>query len=378
MKGNNTMKILYVTTIGATMRFFKDFVKQLSEEGHTVEIATNEKLAPVHDAVSELGFKVHQISCVRTPFNKGNIKAIRQLKKIVSENEYDIVHCHTPIAAMCTRLACINQRKKGTKVFYTAHGFHFYKGAPLKNWLIYYPIEKICSYFTDTLITINKEDYALAQKKMKAKKIEYVAGVGLDTKRFLGCELSDGQKLEMRKEIGVPENAKLLLSIGELNQNKNHQIVLKALSLINNDDIHYAIAGIGSKGEYLKNLAKEFGLEERFHLLGYRKDVEKLYKSADCLVHPSFREGLPVSVMEAMCSGLALVVADNRGNSDLCEDGTNGFICSPFKPEEFANSIKKLLDDENLRKRFGKQNIEKIKQFDVFNVITKMEQIYFN
>ena len=374
MKGNKTMKILYVTTIGATMRFFKDFVKQLSEEGHTVEIATNEKLVPVHDAVRELGCKVHQISCVRTPFNKGNLKAIRELKKIVSENEYDIVHCHTPIAAMCTRLACINQRKKGTKVFYTAHGFHFYKGAPLKNWLIYYPIEKICSYFTDILITINKEDYVLAQKKMKAKRIEYVAGVGLDTSRFRNCVVDVKAK---REEIGVPEDAFFVMSVGELNKNKNQETIIRAISQIDNKNIHYALAGRGALVEHLRSVAEECGIGDRVHILGLRNDIAELYKSADVCCFPSFREGLGMAAIEAMTSGLPLVAANNRGTREYCKDGHNGFMCNPFEPKEFAEAIQKLIDDSELRAKFSQINADEALRFDVSNINEELSKIYF-
>ena len=156
------MKILYITTIGGTMNFFQSFIQRLVQEGHTVDIACNNTTSKVAGFYYELGCNVYAIQTSRSPLNKGNIRAIRQIKTLVENNHYDIVHCHTPIAAMCTRIACRRARKQGTKVFYTAHGFHFYKGAPLKNWLVYYPVEKICSYFTDILITINREDYALS------------------------------------------------------------------------------------------------------------------------------------------------------------------------------------------------------------------------
>ena len=182
------MKILYVTTIGTTMGFFKSFIKKLSDDGNQVELACN-NTANVPEFYVENGFKIHSIDCSRAPINKGNFKAVNQLKKIVENGHFDIVHCHTPIAAACCRIACRKVRKNGTKVIYTAHGFHFYKGAPFINWLVYYPIEKICSHFTDVLITINTEDYALAQKKMKAKSIQYVPGVGIDTEKFTNCTL---------------------------------------------------------------------------------------------------------------------------------------------------------------------------------------------
>ena len=367
------MKILYVTTIGATMGFFRDFIKKLINEGHTVDIATNQSTSKVPEIYEELGCKIYNISCTRSPLNKNTVRAIGEIKKIVNENEYDIVHCHTPIAAMCTRLACIKARKKGTKVFYTAHGFHFYKGAPLKNWLMYYPIEKICSYFTDTLITINKEDYALACKKMKAKKIEYVHGVGLDTQKIFNTVVDRQKK---REELGISDEAVMLLSVGELNQNKNHETVIKALAQVNDKNVHYFIAGTGGKEEYLKSLAEDLGISENVHILGFRSDVVELYKSADVFVHPSFREGLPVSLMEAMCSGLPCIVSQIRGNQDLVENSLNGFCCNPFNEREFADAIEKFVADKKMREEMGKQNIEKVKLFDISNVINDMEKIY--
>lgn len=308
------MKILYVTTVGMTMNFFKALVGELIKEGHAVDIACNEDEYKVDDFFQKLGCKVYHIGCVRSPLSKSNLEAVKELKKIVSENHYDIVHCHTPVAGVCTRLACKSFRKNGLKVIYTAHGFHFYQGAPLKNWLVYYPIEKYCSRFTDVLITINQEDYALAKKKMKAKKTEYVPGVGIDVDKFRNTVVDRTAK---RKELGIPENAFLLLSVGELNANKNHQIVIRALAQLNDSNIHYMIAGKGDLHDELIDLANRLGVSEQVHLLGYRKDVAELYKTADVYCLPSIREGLNVSVMEAMASGLPVICSCIRGNTDL-------------------------------------------------------------
>ena len=369
------MKILYVTTIGATMGFFRDFIKKLINEGHTVDIATNQSTSKVPEIYEELGCKIYNISCTRSPLNKNTVRAIGEIKKIVNENEYDIVHCHTPIAAMCTRLACIKARKKGTKVFYTAHGFHFYKGAPLKNWLMYYPIEKICSYFTDTLITINKEDYALACKKMKAKKIEYVHGVGLDTQKIFNTVVDRQKK---REELGISDEAVMLLSVGELNQNKNHETVIKALAQVNDKNVHYFIAGTGGKEEYLKSLAENLGLSENVHILGFRSDVVELYKASDICVFPSIREGLGKAALEGMAAGLPLIASSNRGSRDYANDGENALICDCFSVEQFADAIKKLVADEKLRETMGAKNIEKVKPFDFSNALSEMKKIYFN
>ena len=369
------MKLLYVTTVGGTMGFFKELVKQFIEEGHMVDIATNQSTSKVPEIYEELGCKIYNISCTRSPLNKNTVKAIGEIKKIVKEDEYDIVHCHTPIAAMCTRLACIKARKKGTKVFYTAHGFHFYKGAPLKNWLIYYPIEKICSYFTDVLITINKEDYSLACKKMRAKRIEYVHGVGLDTQKIYNTVVDRQKK---REELGISDEAVMLLSVGELNQNKNHETVIKALAQVNDKKVHYFVAGRGSKEEYLKSLAENLGLSENVHILGFRSDVVELYKAADICVFPSIREGLGKAALEGMAAGLPLIASNNRGTRDYAIDGENALICDCFSVEQFADAIKNLSNDKKLREKMGAKNIEKVKPFDFSTALSEMKKIYFN
>ncbi len=280
------MRILYVTTVGLTMGFFKSFIRDLIAQGHTVDIACNETDFPVDPFYKNMRCTVYPLSCSRSPLKTDNLRAIREIRDLVSANRYDIVHCHTPVAAACTRIACRKARKAGTKVIYTAHGFHFYKGAPRKNWLIYYPVEKLCARLTDTLITINQEDYALAQKKLHAKRVAYVPGVGIDVAAFADATVDRTAK---RTEIGVPADAFLLLSVGELNENKNHATVVRAVAAADSANVHYAIAGRGEQHQALLDLADSLGISDQIHLLGYRQDVAELYKTADVFVHPSFR-----------------------------------------------------------------------------------------
>lgn len=367
------MKILYITTIGGTMNFFKNLIKQLIDEGHTVDIATNETEYPVDNYYKELDCKIYPISCTRSPFNKGTFTAISEIKQIVADNKYDIVHCHTPIAAMCTRLACKKYRKNGGKVYYTAHGFHFYKGAPLKNWLMFYPIEKVCSYLTDTLITINQEDFNFAKKHLNAKNTEYVPGVGIDTAFFANTKIS---RKEKRAELQIPEDAILLTSVGELNDNKNHQIILHAMSQLNNKDIYYVIAGVGENADKLLALAKELNLENNFKLLGYRKDVAEIYKASDICCFPSIREGLGLAAIEGMATGLPIVAAENRGTRDFCENGVNGFLCSPFSADEFAQAINKIINSTELTKKINEINISTINRFNVIMINQTMCEFY--
>ena len=366
------MKVLYVTTVSMTMGFFPEHIKMLLNEGHTVEIATNcEK--PVPEIYNTLGCKVHDIPFSRSPFSKNNLKAYKMLKQLVESEHYDIVHTHTPNASMIARLACREVRKQGTRVFYTAHGFHFFKGAPLKNWLMYYPVEKFCARFTDVLITINKEDYALAQKKMPAKKVCYVPGVGIDLSKIQNTQCD---RNEVRKSMGVPEDCILLLSIGELNVNKNHQIVLKALAKLNNKNVHYAIAGLGEQNENLLNLAKNLGVEKQFHLLGYRTDVPAIAKSSDVFCFPSHREGLGLAALEAMACGLPLVTSNVHGINDYSQDEVTGYKCSPIEENVWCDKIKELINNPSKSIKFGENNRKIAAQFSTEQIIHYMRDIY--
>lgn len=368
------MKILYVTTIGMTMGFFTSLIRKLMDEGHTVDIATNESTSAVPEFYKNAGCTVHQISCSRSPFDTGNIKAVGQIKKIVSENGYDIVHCHTPIAAACTRLACRKARKKGVKVFYTSHGLHFHNGAPLKNWLIYYPVEKFCAHFTDVLITINNEDYERAKKKLKAKKVEYVPGVGVDIEKFGSAEVDKRQK---RSELGVPEDAFLLLSVGEVNENKNHKVILKAMAKVNDGNVHYAVAGEGNQKAPLLALAKELGIGERVHLLGYRKDINELCAVSDAFCFPSYREGLGLAAIEGMIYGLPIITSDVHGINDYSVNGVSGYKCDPDDSEGFADAVRKLLADPEKREEMARHNRQYARKYDVSGIIAQMKKIYY-
>lgn len=352
------------------MNFFNSYIKQLLDEGHKVDVATNGSSSKVPSCYREWGCAIYQIDTARSPLKKGNIRAIKQLKELVEKEKYDIVHCHTPVAAMCTRLACRSARKKGTKVFYTAHGFHFYKGAPLKNWVLFYPVERLCAHFTDVLITINKEDYALAQKKLKAKRVEYVPGVGIDLEKF-GHAVVD--KAAKRKELGVPEDATLILSVGELNANKNHETVIRAIEEL---DVYYIIAGKGELQDHLQNVIDSLGMTKRVKLLGYRTDVAELYKTADVYVLPSIREGLNASVMEAMSSGLPCVISRIRGNTDLIADTEGGFLCDTFDRSTYAKNINLLSNEQSLREAMGQNNLANIKKFSTETVSKIVHKLY--
>lgn len=361
-------KVLFVASImGHFKAFHMPYIEYFKEKGYQVEAAAKPKEGLVVCEVQ------HNIDFERQPLKLKNISAYEKLRKIIRSGNYEIIHCHTPVAAMMTRLAARRARKMGTRVIYTAHGFHFFKGAPIKNWLIYFPVEWLCSFFTDDLITINREDFAFAKKHLHAKKIHYVPGVGVNIDKFKNITVDRDKK---REELRIPKDSIAVLSVGELNDNKNHETVLRAIASLDRKDIVYVICGKGGKKEYLENLAKELGMEDRLILAGFRTDVAEIYKCCDIFAFPSKREGLPVSVMEAMAAGLPCVVSDIRGNNDLIKDGENGFLCSPITVDAFADKILRLLKDIELRKKIGEDNQEFAKKFSLENSISEMKKIY--
>jgi glycosyltransferase involved in cell wall biosynthesis len=363
------MKILYVTTISNTVNaFLIPHIQLLVEQGHQVDMAFN-IVQEVNPELIKMGCKIHNIEFQRSPLDRKNYLAYKNLKKLIQNEGYDLIHTHTPVASACVRLAC--RKMQGVKVIYTAHGFHFFKGAPLINWLVYYPIEKYLAKYTDILITINKEDYNRAKSSFKADRVVYIPGVGLDTQRFDTILVDKSSK---RKELGLPEDAIIILSVGELNKNKNHETVIRAVAKLNNPAIYYVICGRGPLEDNLRRLSKELGLENRVKLLGYRKDIIEICKTAEIFVFPSFREGLSVALMEAMACGLPVICSDIRGNRDLMENSESGQLVKPNDFEEFAKSINKvLMCNEN---RIDVNNKVAIKAFDIRNIVQRMQEIY--
>ena len=365
-------KVLFVATVVKThiMEFHIPYLKMFKEEGWETAVASKNDYENPEDCKIPFCDTYYDIPFERFPLKMRNIQSYKLLKSIINEQNYDIIHCHTPVGAMLARLAAISTRKKGTKVIYTAHGFHFFKGAPLINWLIYYPVEWICSFMTDTLITINQEDYLLAKKHMHAKKIEYVPGVGIDLNKF---NIGNLNKINERKKLNIPENAKILLSVGEVNKNKNHETVIRALKQIDNSNLYYLIVGRGVLMDDLKKLIVELNLEQKVFLLGYRQDVKKFYSISDVFVFPSFREGLSVALMEAMACKLPVICSKIRGNTDLI-DNDGGLLINPNSVNDFENSIKGIFMKD--LKTLGEYNSIKIKKFDIKVVIGQVKKIY--
>lgn len=364
------MKILYVTTISNTMSFFTGHINMLLEQGHTVDLACN-MVGQIDSGLIAQGCRVYDLKFQRSPLKKENYTAFKELKNIIEEEKYDVIHTHTPIASACVRYACKNMNN--IKVIYTAHGFHFFKGAPFKNWLIYYPVERYLAKYTDTLITINEEDFERAKSSFKASNVEYIPGVGLDTKKVSQVVVDKTMK---RRELGIPEDGFVILSVGELNKNKNHEAIVKAVAKLNDPNIFYIICGKGALDQHLKTLIKKFGLEGQIKLLGHRRDILEILKVSNVFAFPSYREGLSVALMESMASGLPIICSDIRGNKDLVKHEQGGYLVNPEDIDGFTQLIGRLSRDQELRYKMGMFNREKVSKFDLEIVTERMREIY--
>lgn len=364
-------KVLFVATITKHINTFHiPYLKWFKEQGYEVHVASRgeEKI--------EFCDKHYNLPFERFPLKRNNLKTYKELKKIINHNQYEIIHCHTPVGGVLTRLAAKKARKKGTKVIYTAHGFHFYKGAPLLNWIIYYPIEKICAKWTDCLITITEEDHTLAKKKIKAKRIEHINGVGMNTERFQK-ELLDDEKNNKRRELGIDKNDIVFSYVAELNKNKNQILLIEAIQELKKEipNIKLLLIGTGPLAEEYQKIIKKQRLEDNIKLLGKRDDINELLSITDIYLASSIREGLPVNVMEAMYKKLPIIATDNRGHRELVENNVNGYIVKN-NSKELIKRIVKIIGNKELKNRFSQEAKKKSIKYIIEAIIIKLQDIY--
>lgn len=304
---------------------------------------------------------------------KDNIIAYRNAKYIVSKGNIEVIHCNTPIGGMIGRL--IGKNYHIDKVIYTAHGFHFFKGAPLFNRTILKMAEKIMAHWTDAIITMNEEDYqsALKFKLREGGKVYKVHGVGINLDDFNDIQVNYKTK---RAELGLKDTDIVCISAGDLVARKNYAIAIEALANIKNNNVHYLICGVGPEKDNLEKLAIENEIADRIHFLGFRSDVKELMKISDIFLFTTLQEGMPRSMMEAMASGLPCIASKIRGNVDLLDEGQGGYLREPSDLEGITECIRSLLDNPNLREKMGEYNLEIIKDYDVKVVMREIEKIY--
>lgn len=376
-------KVLIVASVISFIEWFnKENVEFLKNQlGCEVHIACNldymndtdvDRTRKYIDRLKAENIVLHNILFARSPLNKANFKAYKELKKIINAEKFDLIHCHTPAAAMITRLAARRMRKSGTSVMYTCHGFHFHNASPKKNWLIYYPVEKFLSRYCDYLVTINREDFNRA-KTFHCKNVRYIPGVGVDIRKIQSLKVDVAAK---RKELNIPESAVLLLSVGELIERKNHEVIIRALGKLKNPDIYYAIAGKGPLKGYLKKISSELQIQDNIIFLGFRNDIYELYHIADISAFPSKIEGLGLAGIEAMAAGVPLVSSNVHGILDYVTDGKTGYAVAPDDIDGFAKAIDLLVENKEMRGNMKQNCLEAVKPFELNNALKAMWDIY--
>lgn len=371
-------KALIVT---AFARFIKSFLTNdiliLKSMGYEVHCAANINHAGAECMPAyfdQLNVKFHQIDfSSNKPVSIQTVKSFYQLKELINQDDFDFVHVHTPISGVICRLVCSSKRKQGMKVAYTTHGFYFHNGSSRKSWLMYYPVENWMSKYSDAIITINHEDYQNA-KKMHCDKVYYIPGVGVDIKRFQETVID---RTEYRKRLGIKDDEVLVLAIGELSERKNHKVVIEALAGIKNPSIVFMICGNAMTSANTANQLKKLALEQnvKLRLMGLRDDIPQICKCADIGVMPSTREGLGLSGIEMLASGLPLVASGTHGILDYIQDGYNGYIANPYDAQSFRKGIDALLDIKN-RNRIACNCSHSVDEFDKSNSFQKMKSIY--
>jgi glycosyltransferase EpsD len=366
-------RILIVATSDIHLQVFHlPYFAVLKTKGYelhaAVEVRGNGEVAGI-DQLFNLPFK-------RTLFTAQLFTAYRELKQIIDEGNYELIHCHTPIPAALTRLAARRTRNKGTKVMYTAHGFHFYKGAPFSYWATYYPAEKYLSQFTDAIVTINQEDYEIAKAKFSAGQTFYIPGIGVDTQRFKSIDAVDREQI--KSALGLPKDSLVLFYAANFIYRKNHQFIIECLSDIKKEIPHLKVlfAGSGILLPAMQELVQKLGLEDTVHFLGFRKDVNELLAVTDISISASRQEGLGLALAEAMINKVPVVATVDRGHKELITNGVNGFLFPQGDKQAFKESVVKLFHDQALANEFSNRSAEHIKKFFIENSLAEMEKIY--
>lgn len=370
------MKVLLIATVQSHIcQFHKPLVAMLHEHGCEVHVAARDNLAEKNGLKLNFVERVFDVPFQRSPFSLKNLSAYRQIKQIIQAENYDVIHCNTPVGGVLGRLAARKARRTGTKVFYTAHGFHFYRGAPIKNWLFWYPVEMIMSHFCDKLIAITEEDYQLAKQRFFCH-IEHIHGVGVYPERF--HVLTDVEQLALRKKENLDEKDYVALCVGELNTNKNQDKLISAAAQLRKaiPGLKVLLAGNGAREEEYRRQINEFGLHETVRLLGYRTDLERITPIANLVVSCSRREGLPLNILEAMLCCKPVVASHNRGHDELVEERKTGFLVRPDNVDAYADRIAELYRDPSLALYMGENGKKKAQLYTAEAVTAELRDIY--
>lgn len=371
-------KVLIMATVYSHIgQFHQPLIDMLKENDYEVHICGYNNLNLKDSLTINNVDKKYELPFSRSPFSLKNLKCYRALKKIMKDEKYDIIHCNTPVGGVLGRLMARKYRKNGTKVFYTAHGFHFYKGASIKNWIVYYPIEKILSRYTDVLITINKEDYELSKAKFKkCKEFLYINGVGVNEKKY-NIKLDDQTREKYINELNINTKDFNIICIGELNTNKNQDLAINAMKtlIVKYNNIKLWLLGNGPKKDELQQKIAEYKLENNVKLLGYRRDIPQLLQLSHIGLSCSLREGLGLNLIEELIAELPIIGVKNRGHEEIIINNYNGYMIEN-SVEELVDKIELLIEDKNVYNKLKSNCYNSAEKFFTSKSLEKLKKIY--
>jgi glycosyltransferase EpsD len=366
-------KILFVANIHKHFKAFHiPYINWLKYQGYEVHVAANDGSTIIDEADKQFNLPIN-----RNPLSARNIKAVAILKKIIKKENYCLIHCHTAMGSVTARLAARSFRKDGLKVIYTAHGFHFYNGSSNKYWLLYYPVEKYLSKFTDAILTINKEDFKLLKdKNFKNKNSFLIPGVGVNQKKF--NPVSKAEKLRLRQKNNIDKDDFVLVYAAEYIHRKNHDFVIEVARKLKKHLPNFKIllAGRGQLMDFIHQKIAKNILKDSVLQLGFRTDIDEIYKLSDVGISTSKQEGLGLNLVEEMMCGLPVVATIDRGHNEIVDQGINGFLIPQNDTNEFVQKILKLYEDRVLVKKMGNEAIHKAKKFEMENSMLQMQKIY--
>lgn len=370
-------KVLFVATVADKhiKSFHLPYLEWLKKNGFEVHVSARNDLYPNPLEIPYCDVFI-DTSFDRNPFSINNFKAYRKLINLIETYNYSFIHTHTPIASAIVRIIKVKRKFRNIKIIYTAHGFHFYKGSSVINWIIYYPLEKILSKFTNVLITINSEDYQLTkQKKFKAGKIIKTNGIGINLNNY-GVQIDNRNNI--RKQIGFNEEDFILIYPAELNKNKNQELLIDAMEQIsiNLPQIKVILLGTGDKEEYYRDLVNKKKLNKNVHFAGYVNNVNDYLNVADILVATSIREGLPLNIIEAMACGLPVIATSNRGHNELIKNNINGFLLKSNTAEELSEKIESVYYNKSWREIIKHNNLSTVNKYSLKPILKEVSKIY--
>lgn len=365
-------KILMVAnTSDMFNKFLVSHIEDLIKDDNEIDIAYG--LNHEIDAYLYKNCQNYLLSFDRSPLSKNNIGAYKELRKIIISENYDFIHTHTPIPSALVRLIKKHNKIKA-KLIYTVHGFHFFKGGPIKNWILYYPIERYLSKYTDCLVTINEEDYSLAKNKFNAGRTEYIRGIGFDYERFNTI----GNKEKVREKYNYRNDEFIMFYAAELNDNKNQILLLKAMDCLVNEkgikDIKLVLAGDGENKKAYEDYIIKKNLSLNVDLLGFVDKVDELLFLSDITVASSKREGLPVNILESMAAGRPVIATNVRGHRNLIVDYETGLLISNL--DDLVDRIIELRESEELYDKLSGRARPYSQEYRIDKILSDMKIIY--